>query len=186
MKTSKRQLTINGLKACGWREVKPAPSRKYLAYDRNDGQGRMFVGGSGALRWSRTGKASDSRSETDTASHKAYQEIGNPAIRWESVDQAVDAYSRIMVGKSLVQQPTLAHEIRQQITAGVCGRKEICVTKADAGYNQHNTDWIVIREDDSRFSELAAARPGQVRFVENAELYGDSTAYDFQGPECGQ
>lgn len=121
MTTSNRQLTINGLLACGWREVKPAPSRKYLAFDRTDGQGRFFVGKSGALRWSRTGKASDSLSITDNARHKAYREVGNPAIRWQSVDQAVDAYSRIMVGKSLVQLPTLAHEIRQQITEHVCG-----------------------------------------------------------------
>ena len=121
MKTNNRQLTINGLLACGWREVKPAPSRKYLAFDRSDGQGRFFVGKSGALRWSPTSTVGDSQSMTDNARHKAYREVGNPAIRWESVDQAADAYSRIMAGKSLVQLPTLAHKIRQQITAGVCG-----------------------------------------------------------------
>lgn len=126
-KPSKRQLMINGLLACGWREVKPAPSRKYLAYDRNDGQGRMFVGGSGALRWSRTGKASDSLSMTDNFRHKAYQEIGNPAYRFVDTDQAVEAYRAVVAGKPILQDmlvpmPTLAHEIRQQITAGVCGQ----------------------------------------------------------------
>lgn len=120
-KPSKRQLTINGLLACGWREVKPAPSRKYLTFERSD-CGRFFVGKSGALRWASRVAVSDSRSMTDGREHNAYQEIGNPAIRWQSVDQAVDAYSRIMVGKSLLQLPTLAHEIRQQITAGVCGQ----------------------------------------------------------------
>jgi hypothetical protein len=116
MKTNNRQLTINGLLACGLREVKPAPSRKYLAFDRHDGQGRMFVGKSGALRWSRTGKASDSLSITDNARHKAYREVGNPALKWESTEQAVAAFERILAGT-----PTLGHEIRQQITAGVCG-----------------------------------------------------------------
>jgi len=166
-KLGKRAATIKGLELSGWIPAGLTIGQKYRIWSRSDRDDKMYVGGSGALRSGRT--VSDSVSLTDTRQHKQIMDIG-----------------RGVLAPPKAEQPTLAHEIRQQITAGVCGRKEICVTKADAGYNQHNTDWIVIREDDSRFSELAAARPGQVRFVENAELYGDSTAYDFHGPECGQ
>jgi len=170
-KLGKRAATIKGLELSGYRKDALAQTRKYESYvltDTVSGQThRMYVGGSGALRSGRT--VSDSVSLTDTRQHKQIMDIG-----------------RGVLAPPKAEQPTLAHEIRQQITKQVCGRKEICVTKADAGYNQHNTDWIVIREDDSRFSELAAARPDEVRFIENSELYGDSTAYDFQGAEDGQ
>lgn len=110
-KPGKRQLTINGLKACGWREVKPAPSRKYLAFDHNDGQGRMFVGGSGALRSGRT--VSDSVSLTDTRQHKQIMDIGRGVLA---------------PPKPATEPPTLVHEIRQQITAGVCGPEFVTPT----------------------------------------------------------
>jgi len=63
--------------------------------------------------------------------------------------------------------------------------KEICVTRADAGYVQHDSAWIVIRDDDARFAEIAAARPDEVRDVTDMALYGHDTAYDFGGPESG-
>jgi len=103
MTTSKKQLTINGLLACGWREIQPSPSRKYRAFSGGSPEsGRMFVGGSGALRWSPTGTVGGAVSITGTARHRAYQEIGNPAIRWESPDQAIAAYHRIQQGKPIL------------------------------------------------------------------------------------
>lgn len=63
--------------------------------------------------------------------------------------------------------------------------QEIRVCKYDAGYNPYNISWIVIREDDPRFSGLAAKWPGEVREIVSPGLYEGSTAYDFQGPEDG-
>ena len=62
--------------------------------------------------------------------------------------------------------------------------KEICATKCDIGGNPHNSDWVMIREDDHQFAALAAMDRyrDQVREVEHPELYGDATAYDFDGP----
>ncbi len=118
MTMSNRQLTINGLLACGWREVKPAPSRKYLTFERASTDGRMFVGKSGALRWCFGGTIAGSISLTDGPKHRSYREVGNPAYRFSSPQQAEETRIAILAGKPL---PTLAHEIRQQITEHVCG-----------------------------------------------------------------
>lgn len=53
---------------------------------------------------------------------------------------------------------------------------------ADGHGNLHNTNWIVIREDDPAFAKLAERWPDAVRDVEDASLYGAGTAYDFNGP----
>jgi hypothetical protein len=99
MTTSNRQLTINGLLACGWREVKPAPSRKYVTFVRLDGQGRFFVGKSGALRYSKLGTVADSMSYTDGRQHRAYRSVGDPSIHWTSVDAARAAFTKITGGQ---------------------------------------------------------------------------------------
>lgn len=64
------------------------------------------------------------------------------------------------------------------------GTREVCATKSDVGGNAHNSDWVVIREDDAMFAELVAMDryKNQVRDVRHPELYGDSTRYDFEGP----
>lgn len=62
--------------------------------------------------------------------------------------------------------------------------KELCATKCDVGGNAYNSDWVVVREDHPMFAELAnwTRYRNQVRDVQHPELYGDSTAYDFDGP----
>jgi len=61
---------------------------------------------------------------------------------------------------------------------------ELCATKADLGGNAHNSDWVVVRDDHPMFSELVSMDRyrRQVRDIESPELYGDSDAYDFEGP----
>ena len=99
MTTNNRQLTINGLLATGWREVKPAPSRKYVTFARDGLPGRMYVGKSGALRWNPDGPIGGSVSLTDSRRHRAYREVGNPAIRWTDTDAAETAFASILGGK---------------------------------------------------------------------------------------
>ena len=97
VKTSNRQLTINGLLACGATEVIPSPSSKYRTFRdpaRNDAF--FFVGPSGALRYGE--RVTGSMSWTDTRRHRAYREVGNPALRWESVDQARVAWISLCGG----------------------------------------------------------------------------------------
>ena len=97
---SNRQLTINGLLATGAAEVIPSPSKVYRTFtDPTFLYAFYFVGKSGALRYGQFSKTS--RSLTDTPRHKAFREIGNPALRWESTEQARAAYERILAGRPL-------------------------------------------------------------------------------------
>ena len=48
--------------------------------------------------------------------------------------------------------------------------------------NPLNTSWVVIRDDHPSFARLAAANPDAVRDVEDARAYGNSDAYDYNGP----
>ena len=91
-----RQLTIAGLLACGWQEVKPAPSRKYNTFGQPGLVGRMYVGRSGALRWNPNGPIGGSMSLTGSKTHRAYREVGDPAIHWQNTDAAMRAFYRIM------------------------------------------------------------------------------------------
>ena len=91
-----RQLTIAGLLACGWREIKPAPSRKYTTFGQPGLVGRMYIGRSGALRWNPKGPIGGSMSLTDSRTHRAYREVGDPAIHWQNTDAAMRAFYRIM------------------------------------------------------------------------------------------
>jgi len=93
-----RQLTIAGLLACGWQEIKPAPSRKYTTFGQPGLLGRMYVGRSGALRWNPKGPIGGSMSLTDSKTHRAYRAVGDPAIHWPDVDSAMRAFQRIMEG----------------------------------------------------------------------------------------
>ena len=43
--------------------------------------------------------------------------------------------------------------------------KAVCVTKADLGYNPHNTDWVMVHEDDPEYGRLSAEYPDQVNFT---------------------
>lgn len=64
--------------------------------------------------------------------------------------------------------------------------KEISVLKADlAGFGQHNSDWVVLRQDDPEFWQVAKARVSEIREVEDPELYGSGTRFDFEGPYEG-
>ena len=90
-----RQLTINGLTACGW--TRDGKTAKYVVFTRPETDQQLFVGKSGALRWSVKGTVKDSISMTNGPRHRAYREIGNPSIKWESTDQANNAY-RYLIG----------------------------------------------------------------------------------------
>jgi hypothetical protein len=98
-----RQLTIAGLKACGWREVTPAPTRKYVTFERAPTEGRMFVGKSGALRFSSGGVVCGSRSLTNCRLHRSYQEVGNPAYKWPTPQYADAKRIEIMDGMAAVK-----------------------------------------------------------------------------------
>ena len=97
-----RDLTIRGLKACGWRIDETFGSKKYLVFTRQDDPRTYFVGRSGALRMSPTGNVTTSLSLTGSASHRAYQAVGDPAYRFESVEQAREVWSRV---SNLPQHP---------------------------------------------------------------------------------
>jgi len=93
-----RDLTIAGLLATGAMEVIPSPSRKYRTFRSAFSDHTLFfVGRSGALRWG--DNVSNSFSMTDSRRHRAYREIGNPSIHWESADQAQAAFRRILEGR---------------------------------------------------------------------------------------
>ena len=93
-----RDLTIAGLIATGAVEVPRTRSSKYRVFrDPVSPDAYYFVGKSGALRFGCCGSKSISWTGTDR--HRAYREIGNPAIRWESVAQARAAFERILAGR---------------------------------------------------------------------------------------
>jgi len=90
-----RDLTIAGLLATGATEVIPSPTKKYRTFrDQSRNDAFFFVGRSGALRYGMT--VTGSVSLTDTRRHKVFREIGNPALKWESTEQARAAYERIL------------------------------------------------------------------------------------------
>jgi len=90
MATSQKQLTINGLLACGWTLDENARSSKYLVYVRPDVGRRMLVGKSGALRMTTTSRPaiSDSLSLTGTSFHRALRTIGSRKDSYSSAEQA--------------------------------------------------------------------------------------------------
>ncbi len=95
-KESEWELTIRGLMACGWMTPLDSGSTKYLSFARPGCDQRLFVGKSGALRWSMTGKVSNSQSMTGGKRHRAYRELGSPTYRFESVEQAQKVYHEIL------------------------------------------------------------------------------------------
>lgn len=95
MATNKRDLTISGLERCGWVKDIP-PGRKYLAFRKHGDPRTYYVGNSGALRMSRYGKVTGSLSLTGTAAHRAYQEVGNPHYRFDTVEQAMEVLNVVM------------------------------------------------------------------------------------------
>ena len=93
-----RDLTIAGLLATGAAEVLPSPTKKYRTFrdpQRNDAF--FFVGRSGALRYGE--RITGSLSLTDTRRHRAYREVGNPAIHWETTEQARATFDRLVTEK---------------------------------------------------------------------------------------
>ena len=94
-----KQLTINGLMACGYVTDPDARTSKYMVFRpaNVDADCRFFVGKSGALRFSSKGNATDSISLTDGIRHKAFQEVGQPHYRFESVEQARRTYETVVL-----------------------------------------------------------------------------------------
>lgn len=91
-----RELTIRGLQACGWRIDDNARTKKYLAFVHPDDPRTYFVSKAGALRVSRKKGSKTSLSLTGTAVHRAYQEVGDPDYSFESVQQAIETWFRIV------------------------------------------------------------------------------------------
>ena len=79
-KKSQTELMIEGIVAMGYAEAK-SPSGKYRMF-RKDSQNHLFVGKSGALRKSSTGKIGDAISITHMLAKQAYIYVGECMQTW--------------------------------------------------------------------------------------------------------
>lgn len=91
-----KELTIRGLKARGFVLDVNARTSKYQVFSKPAEERIYLVGSAGGLRMNR-GRLSvaQSVSLTGTKAHLAYQQLGDPAFRFESVDQADGTYRSI-------------------------------------------------------------------------------------------
>ncbi len=87
MKPTNRQLTIDGLRRCGWTIDESVRSKKYMIFSKQGDCRTFFVGKAGALRVSRTGIASDSVSMTGRKLHCAFRAVGDLVLNL-TIEQA--------------------------------------------------------------------------------------------------
>lgn len=93
-KKSQTELMIEGVQAMGYAEAK-SPSGKYRMFQK-DGQNYLFVGKSGALRKSTTGKIGDAISLSHMRVKQAYIYVGTCMQTWvkpvpqEGIQEAFD------------------------------------------------------------------------------------------------
>jgi hypothetical protein len=98
-KLNPRQLTIRGLEACGWKLDSTAKTNKYRVYTRDGDDQLYLVGKAGGFRTMRRGEPlTESISLTGGRAHRAYQAVGDPAYRFESVKQAQATFTTIAKG----------------------------------------------------------------------------------------
>lgn len=86
-KLTKRELTIRGLLACGYRLDAQARTSKYEVYKLEGDVRKILVGRSGSLRSTRSTVAR-SISQTNNAYHKAMVIVGERADGYTSHEQA--------------------------------------------------------------------------------------------------
>jgi hypothetical protein len=97
---TKKQLTIDGLTACGWQEDTNATTRKYLVFVRSDVGRKMLIGKSGGLRMVTTARPAISQSLSLTGGryHDALRVVGSRKDCYSSPEQARLDLQHVMDG----------------------------------------------------------------------------------------